>query len=808
MSNRVTNSRPCKFIHGALFLLSAAMLHIQMVQMRICSLALWHHLAYLVITITMLGIGMSGTFLSVFPSMIRRRSALLLSGSSILFGLTTFVAFMITSGSRLDTFKLLTPSGIQFSELFLLFGYYGAFILPFFCAGIATTTLFCLWPRDAQTLYFTNLTGAAAGVGLFALSMSPLGAERSLILGCILAVCAGLLFSLKYNNSRGSFCAIFIICVLTCIAWISPQLIEPIPAPSKAYGKYLDQLPDFKRLYSKWNTISRIDVIASNRKLLDWLDTDRTFPPHMAITLDGDATTWMWHFGKPPQEVCSIQDDLYAAAYHTKREPEVLIVGLGGGNDIRTALHYSAKRVLGIELNPLIVDILTREFSDFVDEIPTHPGVEIVTGEGRSTIHRLKDRFDVIQLSGVDTWSGLASGAYVLSENYLYTVEAFHDYFDHLKPDGVLAINRWYFNPPREMLRMVTVATQAMAERGVARPWEHIIVLAEEHFCSTLFKNSPWTSKEIAVYNRYDRLHDRFELKYVPGTTIDNPFASYLDALENGKGQQYIKDYVYDVEPVRDDNPFFFDYYKWRHLPWQVFSSGTGGQIGANWPIAMTLLMAMLIQSVVLSAVFILAPLVRHHRAGPDSSHAIRAILFFACLGLAYMFIEIVWMQRFVLYLGHPSHSIAVVLPTLLFFSGIGSRIASRWLPENAERRLGGVLIATSGVLVAMNGIIPCALDWTISQTFIQRVLLTILLIAPIAILMGIPFATGLRLFSRIHESIVPWAWGTNACMSVLGSIVSVIIAMSLGFKMVFYFGAALYLAASVLVLLYRVREK
>ncbi len=808
MGNRDSNLRPCGFIHCGLFFLSAAMLHIQMVQMRIFSLALWHHLAYLVITITMLGIGMSGTFLSIFPRTIRHRPALLLSGSSVLFGATTFIAFLITSNSRLDTFRLLTPSGIRFTELFLLFGYYGAFILPFFCAGIAATSIFSLWPRNAQTLYFTNLTGSAAGVGLFTLSMTPLGAERSLILGCILAGVAGLLFALKFDLIRVSFCALCVIGVLACIAWISPQMIEPVPAPSKAYGMYLDHLPDFKRLYSKWNTISRIDVIASNRKLLDWLDPDRTYPPHMAITLDGDATTWMWHFGKPPQEVCSIRDDLYSAAYHTKREPEVLIVGLGGGNDIRTALHYNATRVLGIELNPLIVEILTREFPDFVDEIPTHPGVEIVSGEGRSTIHRLKDRFDVIQMSGVDTWSGLASGAYVLSENYLYTVEAFHDYFDHLKPDGVLAINRWYFDPPREMLRMVTVAAQAMTERGVERPWEHIIVLAEQHFCSTLFKNSPWTPKEIAVYNRYDRLHDRFELKYVPGSAIDNPFANYLSALRSGNGQQYIDDYGYDIRPVRDDNPFFFDYYKWRHLPWQVFASGTGGQIGANWPIAMTLLLAMLIQSVVLSAVFIIAPLVHHHRAGLDTSQAIRAILFFSCLGLAYMFVEIVWMQRFVLYLGHPSHSIAVILPTLLLFSGIGSRIASWWMPENAEEKLGGVLIGTALLLIALSFFIPGALDWTMSRTYFERVLLTVLMISPVAILMGMPFATGLRLFAGIHESIVPWAWGANACMSVLGSIVSVIIAMSLGFRMVFYLGAALYLAASVLVLLYRAREQ
>ncbi len=576
-----------------------------------------------------------------------------------------------------------------------------------------------------------------------------------------------------------------------------PQILKPLPAASKAFGMYMDTLPDFRLLYSKWNAISRIDVIDSSRCMLPWFPEDESYAPHMAITIDGDATTWMWNFNAPSTEICGIRDNLYASAYHAKDRPEVLIIGLGGGNDLRTAVHYRADRVVGVELNPLIVELLTEKYTDFVDNVAYAPNVEIHVGEGRSFVRRSGDKFDIIQMSGVDTWSGLSSGAYVLSENYLYTVEAFNDYMDHLKDDGVLAVVRWYFKPPREMMRMLSVGSKVLSDRGNPEPWKHIIVMVSGDFCATLFKKTPWTQQELARYTWYARNQENIEITYSPGCNLTNPFADYMTALETGTADRFRKNYIYNLTPVYDDNPFFFDYYKWSNLPDQIFSSGTGGQIGANWPIAMAILSAMLVQAFLLTLVFIFYPLTRFEQSGLDVPHAARIMIYFLCLGIGFIFIEIVLMQKLVLYLGHPVYSISVVLTSLLFFSGLGSLAASKF-PWKKPHFLTVMLGIVALSVLVLRGILPIIVDATLQETLAVRIACTLALLAVPGFLMGIPFPTGLAIVGRRAKPFIPWAWGTNGGATVLGSIMAIIVAMTFNFTVVILTGAAVYVCAAV----------
>jgi spermidine synthase len=793
-----THFKPNPWVYLGLFFISASILHLEMVQMRIFSLALWHHLAYLVITIALLGFGASGTLIAIFPGVFIRNSHRVLHLSSSIFAVTICLAFWVTSSARLDTFKLLTPSGIAFDQLALLFLYYGVFVIPFIAAGVAVTICFAAAPERSYGLYFTNLCGSAAGVILFSVTIGLLGGERSIILGCVLAGVAGLCFSLISRSRIAITSAVCLLLALCLVGSGGMQFLEPVPAPSKAYGMYLDTLDDFRLVSSRWNPISRIDVIASKHLMLPWLPDDMSYFPHMAITIDGDATTWMWHFGVPAEEICGIEEDLYSAAYHTKENPEVMVIGLGGGNDIRTALHFEAKRVVGVEINPLIADLLLNRFPDFIDNICHYPGVEIHVAEGRSYARRTSDTFDILQMSGVDTWSGLSSGAYVLSENYLYTLEAFDDYLSRLKPGGVLAVNRWYFDPPREMLRMVAVGMEALRSRGHENPWDHVIVVGSQYFCATLFKSTPWTAKEIATYDWYARMHDEIEVKYSPGIRIENPFTKLAEAFREGTEARYYDDYVYNIEPVTDDNPFFFDYYKWKHLPRQIFSSGTGGQIGANWPIAMALLVAMLIQTGLLVLLFIFLPLVHFQRRGLQVKQAARLIGYFLCLGLGYIFVEIVFMQKLVLYLGHPILSISVVLTGLLFFSGLGS-LAASILPSRSPNFLPIILGLTVCVLLGEIICIPMMIKTTLAMTLSVRIVLTLCVLAPAACLMGIPFPAGLVIIGKQEDSILPWAWGANGGATVLGSVLSIILAMNSGFSWVLLTGALLYGVALIL---------
>lgn len=787
------------WIYLGLFLLSSAVLHIEMVQMRIFSLALWHHLAYLVVTFALLGFGASGTLIAVFPSVFTRNIYRTLVVSCLVFAGATVGAFWAISCARLDTFKLLSPAGISYSELTLLFGYYSAFVVPFIAAGAAVAVLFSVSPSRSYGLYFMNLTGSAAGVVFFSMAIGRLGGELSIVAGCVLAALAALCFSIPSNSRSAVTGSSGMVIVLMGLGVCCPSVLKPIPASSKAYGMYLDRFEDFEVLYSEWNPISRIDVISSRRLMLPWLPEDGSYPPHLAITIDGDATTWMWNMGLAPEDVCGIEDDLYASAYHTKRNPDVLVIGLGGGNDVRTALHYNAGRIVGVEINPLIVDLLLNRFTDFIDNICYHPGVEIFVAEGRSFARRTRDKFDIIQMSGVDTWSGLSSGSYVLSENYLYTLEAFGDYFGCLKPGGILSVNRWVFDPPREMLRMVAVGAESMRRQGIPDPWNHILVMSTSHFCSTLFKTTPWTAKEIATYNWYTRQRDDFIIRYTPGSRLDNPFNALMQAFRKGTEREFYDDYLYDIEPVTDDNPFFFDYYKWRFLPRQIFSSGTGGQIGANWPIAMVLLLAMLAQTGFLVLVFIFLPLSHFQNRGLGIPHAPRLIGYFSCLGIGYIFVEIVFMQKLVLYLGHPIYSISVVLSGLLFFSGLGSLLASV-MPYWKSHFLTVILALVSTFIVLECAVMPSVIESTLQDPLPIRILISLCMIAPVACLMGIPFPTGLKIARQSGSGMIPWAWGANGGSTVLGSVGSIILAMNLGFSFVLLTGACMYLVAMILV--------
>ena len=787
--------------YAGLFILSSAVLHLEMVQMRIFSFSLWHHLAYLVITIAMLGFGAAGTLAAIFPTQFAGPNypRIVVSGS-VIFAISTLLAFLFTANARLDTFQLLTPSGVQFSQLLLLFGYYAIFTIPFMAAGCVISAVFMKYSQRSYGMYFVNLTGSSLGIVLFTWAISRYGGERSLFIGSILAVIAAGCFSAAAKSWKLLCTTIILIAVLCFTGWKYSAFWEPVPAPSKAYGMYLDTLSDFRRVYSRWNPISRIDVIASNECMLPWWEKDKTYSPHMALTIDGDATTWLWHFDRHSEAVCDIRDELYSSAYHTKHQPDVLIIGVGGGNDIRTALHYGAKRIVCAEINPLIIDVISSEFSDFVDNIAYMPGVEIHAAEGRSFIRRTQDQFDIIQMSGVDTWSGLSSGAYVLSENYLYTINAFKDYYSRLNPDGILAVSRWGFDPPREMLRMVAVGADAFEESGIANPWDHILVLSSEYFCSTLFKKSPWTQKEIALYTWYLKDHDKFQIKYSPGMNQDNPFCNLMNAYEQGTKAAFFESYLYDIRPVYDNSPFFFDYYKWSQLPNQIFSSGTGGQIGANWPIAMVLLLAMLFQSAILTGLFIFYPLNRFRNAGLHLPEAPSFISYFVCLGIGYIFVEIVFMQKLVLYLGHPLYSISVVLAGLLFFSGLGS-LSALVMPYRKIAFLPVVLLSLAICIVTSYFIFPIVIRNSLAAPFINRIIITILLIAPTSFLMGIPFPAGLKLAGSRMINLVPWAWGANGGASVLGSIVAILAAMNLGFTAVLFLAALSYIFALILFL-------
>ena len=386
-----------------------------------------------------------------------------------------------------------------------------------------------------------------------------------------------------------------------------------------------------------------------------------------------------------------------------------------------------------------------------------------------------------------------------MAENYLYTVESFSDFLNHLKPDGILSVGRFRLEPPRESLRLISLAYEALENIGLARPEEHILVISfsSPFFARILVKRSPFEGEEI------DRLADSIgraggTIYAAPAVRLDNPYSELVAAYSAGEDQRFFDEYQYNVTPVYDDRPFFFEYYKWSRLWRDLTNSGSGGQIGANRPVALTVLGSLLVAVIVLSLALILLPLALFRRRKLSVSGWPNVIGYFVAVGLAFMFVEISMMQRLVLLLGHPGLTIPVVLAALLVSAGIGSYLSSRMsLPDRVK--LGLPLVGIPVVLLFLLLILPPVIDALLGAPFSVRVLASVGIVALPGIFMGMPFPLGLAVVSRLSQAVIPWAWGINGVASVLGTILVIVVAMSLGFTWAIGVAAGLYLAALLL---------
>ncbi|MFC1654936.1 hypothetical protein ACFL2F_03930, partial [Myxococcota bacterium] len=545
-----------------------------------------------------------------------------------------------------------------------------------------------------------------------------------------------------------------------------------------------------------WDPVGRIDVVTTTETKLVGLAGLRF---SKIFTIDGDAATMAYDVDSPWEEVGELKNTIYSTAYHFNSEPErVAIIGLGGGSDIMTALHFRAKEITGVEINSSMIRAAEQHFEDFNHNPYKDPRVRIEHEEGRSFLRRTPDKYDIIQMSGVDTWTALSSGAYVLSENYLYTVEAFEEYFAHLTNDGMLSMMRWVFDPPRETLRLCALGVEMLRRSAhTENPENHFIVLQSGplSLASFLLSKSPFTPEDVLTAQRLVRRFPRAKLLYAPGTKGENAFQRYFAAVRTGREAEFIDQYQYNIAPVTDDRPFFFKFYRWG----DIFDSqaGSGGYLDAKTPIGLIILIAALIQALLLGCAFILYPLWRFRRSGLHTRGVGKMIVCFSALGLGFMFIEVAIMQKFVLFLGHPSYSISVVLAGLLLYSGIGSFIAGklRW----KLRRV--VLFATLGVAMAALvylAVIPLLFSLMIGAPLYARIIIASVMIAPLGVLMGMPFPSSLAYIRNTALHFVPWAFGVNGAASVVASILCIIIAMSFGFTVVFGLAAGIYVAGGI----------
>jgi SAM-dependent methyltransferase len=754
----------------------------------------------MVISMVLLGLGASGAVTAAKSDWFLKAPASIASAAAALAGVATIAAFAITTRIELDTFEL-TGGRI----LTLLF-YYGLLVIPYFFAGVALSLVFTTGVERIGTLYGIDLLGSAAGWYLFYLFIEPLGAPRALMVACVLAASSGILLSFGMSGSGGRKPLVAIASVVLIAASVpfADDIIAAAPAPTKSLAQKLGDLyPGAHIVSTRWTPISRIDVLEADVSTDDFLPQKVPGNIMKMMTADGDANTWAFRHPDVRKPLPPAQPEEYSTyheAFLVKATPpkDVLIIGPGGGNEVFVAYQMGASSITAIELNPAMLDVTKRLFADFTGNLYETSKARAFVSEGRSYVRSHGGDYDLIQMSGVDTWAALSSGAYVLSENFLYTVEAIQEYYKHLRPDGILSVGRFTLDPPRESLRLVSIAFQALKELGVEHPEQQIMAASwgNPFLGRLLVKRSPFTPDEVKRHaDGVKRAGDGGTVYYAPGMIGDNPYSELVQAYAAGRETTFFRDYQYDVTPVYDDKPFFFEYYKWSRLFHDMTQTGEGGQIGANRPVGLMVLGGLLAQVSVLVLAFIYAPLSVFNRAGTRIPRWSSIVLYFSCLGFGYMFVEIGLMQRFVLFLAHPAYSIPVVLGTLLLSSGAGSLVALR-LPWPAPQRMRIVLLTLGAVLVLLLLVLRPAFNAGLGLPFGVRVAISVAILAPVGFMMGMPFPLGISAVSKLGPHVVPWAWGINGGTSVLGSVLAIVVAMGTGFTWVLVLSAATYVLA------------
>jgi len=557
--------------------------------------------------------------------------------------------------------------------------------------------------------------------------------------------------------------------------------------------------------FARWNALSRVEVDQVGLAKYIVIDADAS-----TAIMNVDPALWdrdvpvgsdpgTWKPSAPFNWKSNLMDAAPSLANVLRPWGDFAIIGPGGGVDVLRAVANGSKNVTGIEINPLIANTIMRDrYSDYAYHLYERPEVHIHVADGRSYLRSSRDRYDVVQMTLVDTWASTAAGAYALSENNLYTVEAFREYFDHLRSDGMIAITRWEFRQPREALRVVSQATEALHQLGVSDPRDNFIVASDGPLDQdgrpviVLAKKSPFTTHEVNAIRAHLTAHPKLVSLYLPGNL--NAENAFTRLIASNDPQAFASDYQYNVAPVFDSSPFFFFTLKTANAIADL--RGTRG--GMDWRVnlGIVILGMVLLISLVAVLAFLVIPLARE----PHASHPrILPLSYFIAVGLGYILVEITLIQRFVLFLGHPTYALTVVIFLMLLASGAGSLTARRL---TGTRALRPVLLIIVVAVIAYLALLSIILRSFVGLPFVVKLFLSGALIVPLGFVMGMPFPTGLRLLDESSigtHGIMEWAWAMNASASVLGSVLAMVIALHFGLNVTLLCGAAAYALASLL---------
>jgi hypothetical protein len=766
---------------------SAALLMTELALTRIFSVTMYYHFAFLAISIALFGLSASGVLVYV----LRHRLAAagtqeLLTAGALLHALATLIALACLVRIRV---------GLNYTpqNLVLMVAIYLLAALPFLTGGAVVSMAFARMSSRISTLYAADLLGAAAGCLVLIPLLNWLGAPGVVMTAAALSTIAAVCFAPAASRRRIAVAAVVLLAV---------------PGAAQLAGRAPFDVSDTKGhegdrvLFSMWNSFSRVAVY--DREHGDWsLSPAFTGKKGESLFMDIDsaASTPILKGTGSLDDARYLRYELTALAYHLVERPagfNALVIGPGGGRDLVSALVFGATKVDGVEINPIIArNVMLDRFRDYSGNIYGDPRIAIHVDDGRSFVRRSREEYDVIQASLVDTWAATAAGAYTLTENSLYTAEAFGEYIDHLSDRGLLTITRWVFDG----LRLVTLAQEACAARGLD-PAQHLAIIRLDRVATFLLKKTPFTEADVARLQQLSR-EMGFSILYAPGVEPPAAIEEPVEMVRNGTSaldyrrlilaenrDTFLASYPVDVTATTDDRPFFFHTTRLR----DQFQTAFGRtMLFGNGLSALLTLFGI---SAVLVLLFILGPLVLG--GGRPGAGWAGWLAYFGALGAGFMLLEVALLQRFVLLLGHPVYSLTVTLFSLLLGTGVGSLLSRRVPAEGARRvttkALVGILAASLLAPFLLNLIIDLAIPWPLPA----RIGAAVVLLFPLGVLLGMPLPGGMRLLSASRPELVPWGWGLNGAFSVIGATLAVFVAMNWGFSITLMAATVTYAAATL----------
>lgn|GEM_PF-2802446 len=764
----------------AVFFLGFTFLMYELFITRIFSAIFSYHFSFMAVSLALFGLGASGLYYQKLA-----RSGLAsdsfyasLDRWSCYFSLSMLLFLFVTFVVPLSFYSKL-PQSLCLIGMFFLAS------LPFFSGGLMICSLLDRFRNHSGQVYCYDLLGGAIACVVTISVMNSLGPSNGLLLLCLLAAIAGAVLASQGGVAKPISLWISIFIVFLLVLNLSTRMIRMHHVYSGSFKDTTLVENDF------WNAFSRISVVYG---------TTNKAVPFYRIVIDTGADTWVFPSSQEPWYPSLV-------AFSLRPEGDFVIIGSGGGSDLRCALRYSPSRVDCVEINPIMIELIKGPLAEFCGDPYRKPGVNVFVEDGRSFMERSDRKYDVCVLTLVDTYASVSTGAYALTENNLYTMESLDAYLSRLKPGGVLSIARWGF----ENVRLLVMLREALKKRGVTDPGKHVFIFGPHHLkiLSILVKTTPFTEDEITQMESMVGKRG-FAVYYRPGNPKSDSVLDYI--LNNGSLDALYRSASLDISPSTDNRPFFFQHWKLMKalpdpsidslvLPWADPPLTSLRDLGRESPEGVkaprVVLCLLLVISIVITLVFTGGAIVS--LSGVPSRVA--KSLYFASLGIGFMVIEICLAQSFILFLGHPVYAVSATIFALLVSGAIGSALTEKIGCSSLRKAQLFAAAVVIGAAIILAVVRPALVEHFFAAPLIVRALLSILMIAPLGIAMGMLFPLGLRRLSECPEGTVPWMWAINGSTSVLGSVLAVICAVFFGFKITLFMGACCYACALILAL-------